>query len=115
MSARRFAEAVPGHLGVEHYLHWQLDVTFGGDDFRIRKGHAPANMSILMRTALSLLKRERSVRRGIQTNRKKAGRETDYLTGILARPNLKMRLPCGRGLREPGRLKRHDGRGVWEH
>jgi len=86
LSARRFAEAVRGHWGIENHLHWQLDVTFGEDDLRIRKGHAPANMSILMRTALSLLKRERSVRRGIPTKRKKAVWDTDYLTKVLTSP-----------------------------
>jgi len=83
LSAKRFAEAVRGHWGIENHLHWHLDVTFGEDDLRIRKGHAPANMSILMRTALSLLKREGSLRRGIATKRKRAGWDTAYLTKVL--------------------------------
>lgn len=80
---RRFAEAVRGHWSIENNLHWQLDVTFREDDLRIRKGHAPANMSILMRTALTLLKNEKSNRRGIKTKRKIAGWSTRYLDKVL--------------------------------
>jgi predicted transposase YbfD/YdcC len=37
MSARSFGAAVRGHWGIENRLHWQLDVTFGEDQCRIRK------------------------------------------------------------------------------
>jgi len=84
VSGRRFAEAVRGHWGIENHLHWQLDVTFREDDLRIHKDHAPANMSILMRTALSLLKNETSNRRGIATNRLVAGWDEKYLEKVLA-------------------------------
>lgn len=82
-SARRFAEAVRGHWGIENNLHGQLDVTFGEDDLRIHRGHGPANMSILMRTALSLLKKETSNRRGIATKRLAAGWNEAYLEKVL--------------------------------
>ncbi len=85
-SAKRFAEAVRGHWGIENNLHWQLDVTFGEDDLRIHRGHGPANMSILMRTALSLLKKETSNRRGIATKRLAAGWNEAYLEQILIGP-----------------------------
>lgn len=84
LSGKRFAEAGRGHWGIENSLHWQLDVTFREDDSRVRKEHAPANMSILNRTALSLLKQETTTRRGIKTKRKKAGWSTRYLEKILA-------------------------------
>ena len=85
-SSRRFAEAVRGHWGIENNLHWQLDVTFGEDDLRIRRSHGPANMSILMRMALSLLKKESSNARGIATKRLAAGWNESYLEKILMRP-----------------------------
>lgn len=50
LSGRRFAEAVRRHWSIENSLHWQLDVTFGEDQSRIRKGHADTNFSILRRT-----------------------------------------------------------------
>jgi predicted transposase YbfD/YdcC len=85
-SARRFAEAVRGHWGIENNLHWQLDVTFGEDDLRIRRGHGPANMSILMRTALALLKKETSNGLGIATKRLAAGWNQAYLEKVLMGP-----------------------------
>jgi hypothetical protein len=63
-----------------------LDVTFAEDDLRIRCGHGPANMSILMRTALALLKKEPSNGRGIATKRLAAGWNESYLEKILMGP-----------------------------
>ena len=83
LAARRFAEAVRGHWGIENQLHWQLDVTFGEDQSRIRQGHADANFSILRRTALSLLKNETTLNVGIKNKRLTAGWDEDYLEKVL--------------------------------
>ena len=47
-----------GHWGIENNLHWQLDVSFREDECRVRRDHAPANLSVIRRFALGLLKRE---------------------------------------------------------
>ncbi len=47
-------EAVTGHWGIENSVHWALDVTFGEDNSRVRKGNASENLSILRRFALNL-------------------------------------------------------------
>lgn len=86
ISGSRFAEAVRGHWGIENNLHWQLDVTFREDDLRIYQGHAPTNVSILMRTALALLKNEKTNRRGIRTKRMTAGWDDTYLEQVLTSP-----------------------------
>ena len=83
VSARRFAEAVRGHWGIENRLHWQLDVTFQEDQSRIRKGHADANFSILRRTALSLLKNETTLKVGVKNKRLNAGWDESYLGKVL--------------------------------
>ncbi|HEX5245166.1 MAG TPA: ISAs1 family transposase [Tepidisphaeraceae bacterium] len=83
LSGRRFAEAVRNHWGIENGLHWQLDVTFQEDQCRIRKGHADENFSILRRTALSLLKNERSQKVGIKNKRLIAGWNEEYLLKVL--------------------------------
>lgn len=83
VAGRRFAEAVRSHWSIENHLHWQLDVTFQEDDLRIRQGHAPANMSILMRTALALLKQEKTLKRGMHTKRLAAGWDEQYLEKVL--------------------------------
>ena len=75
LSARRFGAAVRGHWGIENSLHWQLDMSFGEDRSRIRKGHADANLAALRRMALSLLKNETSKKVGIKNKRLVAGME----------------------------------------
>jgi len=83
LSAKRFAAAVRGHWSIENRLHWQLDVTFGEDQSRLRKGHADANFSILRRTALSLLKNNRTLKVGLKNKRLAAGWDDDYLSQVL--------------------------------
>ena len=83
LAARRFAEAVRGHWGIENRLHWQLDVTFQEDQCRLRQGHADANFSILRRAALSLLKNEPTAKLGIKNKRLSAGWNETYLEKVL--------------------------------
>jgi predicted transposase YbfD/YdcC len=83
LSAKRFAEAVRGHWGIENSCHWQLDVTFGEDQCRVRKDHADANLSILRRAALSLLKNEKTAKIGVKNKRLNAGWNEDYLSKVV--------------------------------
>jgi len=83
MSARSFAAAVRGHWGIENCLHWQLDVSFQEDQCRVRKGHADANLSLLRRAALSLLKNNHSRKLGVKNKRLSAGWDEDYLRELL--------------------------------
>jgi hypothetical protein len=63
---------------IENNLHWQLDVSFREDECRVRTDHAPANLSVIRRFALGLLKRETSCRRGIETKRLKCAASDEY-------------------------------------
>jgi predicted transposase YbfD/YdcC len=83
LSARRFAAAVRGHWGIENQLHWQLDVTFQEDQSRLRRGHADANFSILRRTALSMLKNNRTRKLGVKNKRLTAAWSESYLAQLL--------------------------------
>jgi predicted transposase YbfD/YdcC len=58
MTVQKFAEAVRSHWSIENNLHWQLDVSFREDECRVCRDHAPANLSVIRRFALGLLKRE---------------------------------------------------------
>lgn len=78
------AKAIRQHWGIENGLHWCLDVTFREDHCRVRKDHAPENFSILRHMAINLLKREKSLKGGLQTKRLKAAWENNYLMKILA-------------------------------
>lgn len=83
VSGKRFAEAVRTHWGIENSLHWQLDVTFREDDCRVRKGHSDANLSVIRRFALSMLKNEKTEKLGIKNKRLLAAWDTDYLAKVL--------------------------------
>lgn len=76
--------AIRTHWAIENGLHWVLDVSFGEDDCRIRKDHAPQNVSLLRQMALNLLGQDRSTKIGIKAKRKKAGWNDAYLVKILA-------------------------------
>ena len=82
--AKRTLAAVRGHWEVENSVHWVLDVCFGEDDSRVRKGNGAENLTALRRMALNMLKRESALRVGIAAKRKKAGWDTQYLLKALA-------------------------------
>jgi predicted transposase YbfD/YdcC len=78
---------VRGHWGIENGLHWQLDFTFKEDDCKVRKDNAPANLHLIRKWALFLLKKvepEMSFKR----KRKKANRDDQFLIDILKTANL---------------------------
>ena len=74
-----------GHCdrSIENSLHWQLDVSFGEDRSRTRLDHAQANLGVLRRMSLSLLKNETSQKVGIKNKRLVAAWNTDYLRKVL--------------------------------
>jgi predicted transposase YbfD/YdcC len=59
--SRRLAPAevlrtVRRHWAIENNLHWQLDVLMAEDQTRNRKNNAPANLAVLRRLALNVLR-----------------------------------------------------------
>ena len=82
-SAAAFGAAVRRHWTIENGCHWVLDVAFREDDHRLREGHAPANLSVVRRMALSVLKRS-DVKLGIKNRRLKASYDNDFLERLLA-------------------------------
>ncbi len=83
LAVKTFAAIVKGHWAIENELHWQLDVTFREDHCRIRKGNADVNFSTLRRTALTLLKNEKTAKLGVKNKRLSAGWDEDYLLQVL--------------------------------
>jgi predicted transposase YbfD/YdcC len=72
-TAETFANAARSHWGIENSLHWVLDVTFREDDCRVRKGHAPQNLSALRKFALTLLRQDQQYpKRSLRSRRKSA-------------------------------------------
>ena len=83
LTGKKFAAAVRGHWSIENRLHWQLDVTFGEDQCRVRKDHADANLSLLRRTTLSLLTNNHTRKIGVKNKRLAAAWNEEYLAQVL--------------------------------
>ena len=83
LPVQEFAAAVRGHWSIENHLHWQLDVSFREDECRVRRDHAPANLSVIRRFTLGLLKRDKSCRKGIVIKRMKCSANDEYREKIL--------------------------------
>lgn len=83
LAAAEAAATVRAHWAIENRLHWVLDVTFGDDQSRLRKGHGARNMATVRHFALNLV-RAANDRRSIKSRRKIAGWSTSYLKSLLS-------------------------------
>lgn len=84
ISAAQMMAAVRLHWGIENQLHWVLDMSFGEDQSRIRKGNAPTNAAIIRHAALNMIRQAKKKRLSIKLMRKAAGWDDSVLTEILA-------------------------------
>lgn len=80
-TAAELGAFVRGHWGIEA-MHWVLDVVFREDASRVRAGHAGANLAMIRRAAVSLLRRAPG-KGTTPTKRLKAGWDDDYLLKVL--------------------------------
>jgi predicted transposase YbfD/YdcC len=89
MSALDFYQSLRGHWSIENQLHWRLDVVFQEDASLVSKEHAPENLNILRKIALSLL---RAVKNPMEKGKKKmsgpkkrfaASMNPDYIFSVL--------------------------------
>ncbi len=53
-SAEKMAQYVRNHWAIENNLHWQLDITFGEDDAKVRNQNAIINLHQVRKWALSI-------------------------------------------------------------
>jgi len=83
-NAQRILQATRQHWSIENGLHWVLDIAFNEDRSRVRKDHAPANLTVLRHMAVNLLKQETSAKGGIKAKRLQAGWNEDYLLKVLS-------------------------------
>jgi predicted transposase YbfD/YdcC len=82
LPAEELGEYVRGHWGVENGLHWCLDVTFREDANRTRDTNAGANLGVVRRVAVSLLKQDPS-KGSIKAKRLGAALDEKYLERVL--------------------------------
>ncbi len=64
-------------------LHWVLDMYFAEDRNRARTGNAAANLALLRRWVVSLLRRDESSTGGIEKKRLQAGWNDEIREAIL--------------------------------
>jgi predicted transposase YbfD/YdcC len=83
-NAGQVLRSVRAHWGIENSLHWILDIAFREDESRVRKGNGAQNLALLRRLALTLLKREKTVKWGVSTKRFNAACDNAYLLKVLA-------------------------------
>lgn len=86
MAARRYAAALRNHWGIENHQHWHLDVSFGEDASRVENRHGAANLALLRKMALSLLK-QNPRKESIARKRKAAALDPAFLAAIVAGAN----------------------------
>lgn len=80
---KRIAAAVRGHWAIENSLHWVLDVAFREDRNRAQADNAPANLGILRRSALSLIKNTQGLKGSVHCKRQQAAWNDATLEKIL--------------------------------
>jgi predicted transposase YbfD/YdcC len=84
---KQIAKAIRRHWGVENGLHWVLDMYFAEDRNRARTGNEAANLALLRRWVISLLRRDTSVSGGIEKKRLQAAwndEAREILLGLLS-------------------------------
>ena len=72
------------HWSIENSQHHVLDVTFGEDASRIRKGNGPEISSVFRRLALNILQRDTTVKDNIRGKRKRCGWNDETLKRLIA-------------------------------
>lgn len=61
-----------------------IDVTWGEDKSRLRRGYGGENMALLRRLAISVLNQETSNKRSLKQKARRAYMNPDYMLTVLA-------------------------------
>jgi len=83
-NAKDLSSAIRQHWGIENSQHGSLDVAFGEDCRRQQDRHGAANLAAVRRLALSLLRQEKTNKRGVKNKRLACALDPDYLLKVLA-------------------------------
>lgn len=82
--AKPLGHAIRRHWGIENGQHWILDVTFGEDSRRQQDRNGAANLAAVRRLAVSLLRQEKTNKRGVKNKRLQCALDPRYLLKVLA-------------------------------
>lgn len=80
--AKKQAQAIRAHWGVENDVHWVLDVEFREDESRMRKENSPVNFGMIRRLALNILRAEPS-KRSLKRKRRRCYYHPEFLVKVL--------------------------------
>jgi predicted transposase YbfD/YdcC len=84
LDAERLGGHARRHWRIENEVHWCLDMTFGEDQSRTRRGHAQENLAILRRFILGVLKRDKTLKASLRGKRKMCGWNPRLIFQVLA-------------------------------
>ena len=82
-SAKHLAKAIRHHGSIENSQHWILDVTFQEDRRRPANRNGAANLAAVRRLTVSVLRQEKTNKRGIKNKRFACALDTSYLMRCL--------------------------------
>jgi predicted transposase YbfD/YdcC len=77
-------DLVRSRWGIENSGHYVLDVVFGEDGNRTRTDHGPANLSLLRRVCLNLVRVAPGAKGSLKSRIKRAGWSRDFLKELLS-------------------------------
>jgi predicted transposase YbfD/YdcC len=83
-NAKSLGVAVRRHWGIENGQHWVLDVGFHEDAARQQDRHGSANLGAVRRLVVSLLRQEKTLKRGAKGKRMACALDVHYLLKVLA-------------------------------
>jgi predicted transposase YbfD/YdcC len=82
--AKSLGDAVRRHWSIENGQHWVLDVSFHEDTARQQDRHGSANLGAVRRLIVSLLRQEKTLKRGAKAKRMVCALDANYLLKVLA-------------------------------
>jgi predicted transposase YbfD/YdcC len=82
--AKSLGDAIRKHWGIENGQHWVLDVSFHEDTARQQDRHGSANLGAVRRLIVSLLRQEKTLKRGARAKRMACALDPNYLLKVLA-------------------------------
>lgn len=84
LTAPELLASTRAHWSIENQLHWRLDIGMREDECQIIRGTGAENLAVCRHVAMNLLTAETSFKAGIKRKQKRAGRNNEYLSQILA-------------------------------
>jgi predicted transposase YbfD/YdcC len=80
--AKPLGHAIRKHWGIENGQHWVLDIAFGEDARRQQDRTGAANLAAVRRLTVSLLRQEKSLKRGAKCKRMACALDPEYLLKV---------------------------------